>query len=212
MPPTPEDNVMRFPDITTQIETTYLKGASFSPDDRVRIDHFSYERALSPQWEALVAVLGKPLEHKQFVQALQLLRPSITDYPDIIRQFKKVSFTDRTNIVSEPTLTLGQNENLYKVDVNVSGGGATDSGQRSTSLPSEFEIVLQYARGSSMKYRMVVELDLTTISKGDRKELRFTLVAPDLPNVVEQAIEDEVIYFRQRTAGELPRLLTLVDY
>lgn len=185
-----------------------LAGGKFSADDRLRRDHFTYERTLSPQWRALIATLNKPLEHKQLVSALQLLRPSIIGYADLMLQLRKIHFTDKTNIVSEPTLQDGKNENTYGVEVAVTGG---TSNTTRTALPSQFDVNLQYARGSEKRYSTTIEIDLSTIQKGERKELRFTLIAPDLTNVEEAAVEDEVALFREQTKA-VPRLLTLVDY
>jgi hypothetical protein len=188
-----------------------LNGARFSPDDRVCLDSFTYERTLSPQFTALKGYLGKVLEHKQLVSALQVLRPSIVGYPELIRQFKKVTFNEKTNIVSEPFLTGGVNDNSYSVSVQAQGEGSQSAPTSTTQLPGEFEVELQYARGSEKKYRTTIEVDLSTVLNGERKELRFTLVAPDLPNVEELAIEDEVAHFCAATAP-LTRLLILVDY
>lgn len=182
-------------------------GGRFAPNDEVRLDEFLYKRTLSPQWLALTTVLNQPMEHKTFVAAMQRLRPSILEYSDLIRQFRKVSFSDKTNIVSEPMLSAGANDNSYQVQIGVMGGGGTSA----TAFPSEFEVELQYARGSEKRYRTPIEIDMTTVTRGDRKELRFTLVAPDLPNVEERAIEDEIAYFREMVK-DLPRLLVLVDF
>jgi len=185
------------------------KVAKFAPDDRVRLDSFGYERALSPQWNALVGALGKPMEHKDLIRVLQRLRPSIKRYEDLMRDLRKITFSDRTNITSEPLLQAGKNQNEYKVDLEVRAG--TDSLSQTTALPSSFDVELQYARGGDKRYATTIEIDLSTFIKGERKELRFTLIAPDLPNVEEAAIDDEVAFFRAETA-DIPRLLILQDY
>ncbi|MFZ2490012.1 MAG: hypothetical protein WA208_00870 [Thermoanaerobaculia bacterium] len=187
-------------------------GATFDPDDRVARDRFRYSRTLSPQWQRLEQSLGKPLEHAAFVRVLQGLRPSIVEYDELMRQCRKITFSDRTNIVSEPLLQAGQNANEYAVQVAVTGGGGA-AGVAATALPSQFGMRLQYARGSAESYPLTVEIDLTTVPKGtDRKELRFVLIAPDLPNVVEQAIADELAAFREQVEDDLPRLLILEDF
>lgn len=181
-------------------------GATFAADDRDRRDLFAYDRTNSPQWKALLEILNKPMDHPTFVRALQRLRPSIKDYDRIIRHYRKVSFGETLGIVSEPILTDGKSQNAYQVAIEARGGA-----ENTTTLPSEFVVELQFTRGSSSRYLMTIELDLSTIPKGDRKELRFTLIAPEVSVVVEQAIEDEVAWFRGE-AKDLSELLILVDY
>jgi hypothetical protein len=187
------------------------KGATFSPDDRIRLDAFTYTRVHSPQWSALIASLNKPYEHKEFIRALQRLRPSIVNYEELMRQLRKISFSDKTNIASEPLLQNGQSQNEYRVDIEVRGGVTAGNTSTSTALPSSFDVSLQYARGGEHRYTTTVEIDLSTLMKAERKELRFTLIAPDLPNVEESAIDDEVAFFRSKVE-DIPRLLVLQDY
>jgi hypothetical protein len=186
------------------------RGARFSPDDRVRLDSFTYTRTLSPQWIALTEGLNKPLEHKDLIRLLQRLRPSILGYEELMRHFRKIHFSDRTNIASEPLLQAGQNANEFKVELEIKGGVNGPTTQ-ATALPSSFDLHLQYARGSNQAYITTIEVDLSTKMAGDRRELRFTLIAPDLPNVIEQAIDAEVAFFRSQVV-DIPRLLILQDY
>lgn len=188
-------------------------GAEFSPDDRVQADKFTYERALSPQWAQLVAALNKPMDHKTFIRTLQALRPSISGYEELMRHFRKLSFSDKTSIASEPLLEAGRNANEYKVEIELRSGAATGGTTSATTLPSSFDVTMQYARGSERRYSTTIEIDLSAvmIQNSDRKALRFTLIAPDLANVVEQAVDDEVTAFRTATA-DIPRLLILQDY
>lgn len=182
------------------------RGARFSPDDRVRLDSFTYTRTLSPQWIALTEGLNKPLEHKDLIRLLQRLRPSINGYEELMRHFRKIHFSDKTNIASEPLLTAGANANEFKVELEIKGGVNGPTTQ-ATALP----ICLQYARGGNQAYTTTIEVDLSTKMAGERRELRFTLIAPDLPNVVEQAIDNEVAFFRSQVV-DIPRLLILQDY
>jgi hypothetical protein len=188
-------------------------GAKFSPDDREQVDFFSYRRALSPQWQRLIESLNKPLDHKTFIRTLQALRPSIDAYDELMRHFRKLSFSDKTSIASEPMLDAGRNANEYKVEIELRSNAATGGTTSATTLPSSFDVTLQYARGSEKAYTTIVEIDLAAvmIPNSDRKALRFTLIAPDLANVVEQAVDDEVKFFRDETA-DIPRLLILADY
>jgi hypothetical protein len=188
-------------------------GARFSADDRAQTDFFAYERALSPQWARLAESLNKPIDHKTFIRTLQALRPSITNYEELMRHFRKLSFSDKTSIASEPLLEAGRNANEYKVEIELRSGAATGGTTSATTLPSSFEVTMQYARGSEKRYSTTIEIDLSAvmIQNSDRKALRFTLIAPDLANVIEQAVDDEVAAFRLATA-DIPRLLVLQDY
>lgn len=188
-------------------------GATFSPDDRIQVDSFSYDRALSPQWARLVSSLNKAMDHTTFIRTLQALRPSISNYEELMRHFRKLHFSDKTSIASEPLLEAGRNANEYKVEIELRSGAAAGGTTSATTLPSSFDTTMQYARGSEKRYSTTVEIDLSAvmIQNSDRKALRFTLIAPDLANVVEEAVDDEVAAFRLQTA-DIPRLLILQDY
>lgn len=182
-------------------------GATFSPDDQHRLDSFTYKRTLSQQWLQLQKFLsGEPLEHADFVRLLQTLRPSIVNYSDIIREFRKISFDSRISIASAPLLDSdGKGGNAFVLEYQ-----ARNTTQE-TKLPSEFEVEMAFARGSSKTYRFTVEVDIALVDRGEKKTIRFALVSPDLENVREQAIADEIAYFREQTAS-LPHLLTLLNF
>lgn len=195
-----------FRDIPGGVSGGPQKGAVFSPDDRVRLDSFTYNRTLSQQWRALCAALGRPMPHLEFIRTLQGLRPSIPKYSELMTQFRKIAFGEQVNIVSEPVMLAGKTENTFGISMEAKAGGTLTQ----TSLPSEFHVELQYARNSEAVYPLTVELDLTTAAKGEKKELRFTLVAPDLVNLEQRAVTDEITKFRA-AVSDLSRLLILED-
>jgi hypothetical protein len=178
-------------------------GATFSPDDNDRRDIFTYRRVLSQQWEALKQILGKPMSHKALIRTLQALSPSIVNYQIIFASFQRLAISKDVKLVSEPILNAdGHSGNSYAVNLSIKGAVAGE-----TTLPANIEMRLQYARGSSAKYDVPVEVDLT---ENDGTPV-ITLFAPTLDAVADQAVLDEMEYFEEQTST-LTDLLNVVNF
>lgn len=192
---------------TVSFSTT---GGHFSPDERVALDSFNYIRKLSPQWAALMAALGKPLMHADFIRVLQGLRPSFDakEYPLLMREFRKVSFDSRTNLVSAPVLTNGKAGSTFEFTIEVKGGG-----QAETAIPSGFRLALPFARGSAAQYYIDVELDAQMVEREGKKSVAFVLLCPHKEETEERAVNEEVKLFANtvQVAG-LNELLILNEY
>lgn len=180
------------------------KGATYSPDDEDRRHLFTYQRAISQQWQALVAVLGKPLTHKELIRALQTLSPSITDYALVIASFRKLTVSKDVKLVSEPVLNdTGDSNNGYSVQLSVKGGTSE------TTLPSWITARVNYTRGSAAAYDVPIEVDLA-----DRDGVPvITLYSPTLAAIADQAVMDEMKTFSESMeASGLKDLLVVVNF
>jgi len=187
-----------------QTVTFTSAGATYSPDDEDRRHLFKYGRVLSQQWEALKAVLGKPLSHKELIRALQTLSPSIVDYALVMASFRRLIVSKDVRLASEPILNAeGDSQNGYNVQLSIKGGTSE------TTLPSAIEVKVQYARASEATYTVPVEVDLS-----DREGVPvITLFAPTLPAIADQAVLDEMKYFDETMdASGLKELLTVVNF
>lgn len=180
-------------------------GATFSLDDRDRRHSFIYRRVLSQQWETLRQILGKPMSHKALIRALQSLSPSIVNYPQVFAAFQRIAISKDVKLTSEPTLgAKGQSDNSYHVSLSIKGAVAGD-----TTLPSQIEVTLQYARGGSQFYTIPIEVDL---AENDGTPV-ITLFAPTIEAVADQAVLDEMALFdEQMDANGLTEILTVVNF
>lgn len=184
------------------------RGGQLHLDDRDGRQVFEFVRELAPQWQLLAAQeKAEPMEHAEFLRLLKRLRPSILEFPRVIGDFSKVSFHKGMQIDSSPELREGRAGMAYNVQVTAGAAGKLE-----TALPAELDLELPFARGSRQKYRMKadISIDLDEDDAGKDK-LFFGLLVPDLPTIEEQAIADEVTYFRSQVPA-LPRLHVLEDY
>jgi hypothetical protein len=177
-------------------------GGVFFPDDERRLDEWHFDRCLSQQWEYLAKHLNRPMFHKQFLRFMQGLRPSLGyHYSTLMRDYRKVTFDNNTSVKSQPILESGTAGVLVNMTLS------TRAGDQEIEMPGGFEINLQFAKAGEKIYTLPVELD---VALEDGKP-EFMLVCPTLDSVRDQAIQDEVAFFREATAN-LPELLILVDY
>ncbi len=177
------------------------KGGVFYPDDKARLDLWTYERCLSQQWQTLLKGLNTETSHLSFIRWLQGLRSSIVGYPDIIREFKKVTFDGKNSVTSQPIIESGA------AGKQVSFTLETKNGVTQTEMPASIPLVLPFTRGGTALYSLTIELDVAL--QDDR--VVFRPVVPELESVTEKAIADEVNYFEQEL-DEVTDLLVLLDY
>jgi hypothetical protein len=187
-----------------QTVTFTSSGATYSPNDVDRRHLFTYRRVLSQQGQALVAILGKPLSHKELIRALRSLSPSIVDYALIMNGFRRLVVSKDVRLASEPVLSeSGDSNNGYNVQLSIKGGTSE------TTLPSAIDVRVQFARGGTASYNVPVEVDLS-----DKDGIPvITLFAPTLPAIVDQAVLDEMHLFDETMdSSGLTELLTVVNF
>jgi hypothetical protein len=169
------------------------EGGVFYPDDEKRIDKWLYKRCHSQQWRWLMQYINKPLKHIDFLRALQGLRPSINAYPEIIREYRKVKFDSSTVVSGQPMLEKGESGGSIVVTLK------TKSGDQEQDMPSSFVVIMPYAKASETDYEFQLEVDACL---NENNEMRFTLLFPDMETIIEQALADEVDYFRNQVMPE----------
>lgn len=177
-------------------------GAMFYADDKARQDTWKYERQLSQQWAFLLQNINKEFTHLAFLRFLQGLRPSISNYIDLSREYKKVRFDGTTSIKSNPILENGS------LGLQIGFNLETKNGSTNTKMPAEFIVTMPFTKGEGFSYALNIELD---VSLDEDKNIRFKPNCPDLEIITEQALKDEVSFFKEKVA-ELKDLLILLDY
>lgn len=185
-------------------------GAFFSPDDKERLDGYGYGRVLSPEWNLITDAVGRGMKHAEFVAFLQSVSSVLADQGPVIRAFRSVDVSRVARIASSPTLTDGKAGVALAVEIaaKVQGGGQAPALLR---LPDALRFDVQFARGSTDTVRLDAELTLAMIREGEREDLRFGFVIPDLTARSRDAVEQEMRVFRQGVK-ELPRLLILENF
>lgn len=179
-------------------------GALFHLDDRDGRATFAYSRELAPQWKTLVTA-PTDVEHKEFIRLLQRLRPSIVEYPFILQQFRKISFGSGLKVESAPILTEGKAGLQFALELTAAN--ATTK----AALPAAIALKVPYSRGSSQTYDVDAEVSIDLEEDGPKKSFVFSLLFPDREVIEEQAVSDEVSWFKEKTAG-LVNLSILEDY
>lgn len=180
-------------------------GGVFHLDDRDPRTSFRFERALSPQWERVTGAPGKGGSHTEFLRLLQSLRPSIVEYPAVMAAFRKVALDKSIKMESAPQLKRGETGTSYALTLKVDGRDVN------AALPDQIRMVLPVTRGSAKTYELEVEVLVELREHGASAQAVFGLVVPDALVVAEQAIADEVAWFRDQVKG-LPQLSILEDY
>ena len=180
-------------------------GATFRPNDNdPRIEHH-YQRTLDTQWTLLRQLVGKPLEHLPFVRALQGLRPSIPGYVRVIQDFRKIEFQTSSSLRSNPFLEEGKAGMAFTFELETKGGVTQ------THIPNTVEFSTPFCRGTSKRYTHVLELDVTVKDDGPKKVPVFTLQFPDISAVEDQAVADEIVFFRNAMQDGFEELLILTN-
>ena len=180
-------------------------GAEFHLDDRDGRTVFAYKRELSPQWNVIRGQDGRTgLSHVVFLRLLQSLRPSLVT-PAVIAEFRRIDVSAGIHIESAPTLEHGKSGSAYRFELRVNGRAV------GAAVPSTIELRMPFARNSSKHYTLEAEVVAELAEKGDKKELQFGLVLPERGVVEEQAIADEVLWFREQVKP-LSLLSVLEDY
>lgn len=185
-------------------------GAFFSPDDRERLDGYTYGRTLSPEWATIRASLGKPMKHVEFIRVLQSLRSVLVNASTVIRAFRSVDVSRVARIASSPTLQEGKASVGLAIDLTVkmTGGGETTARQE---LPETISFVLPYARGGDKRFEVNAEVFIEVAREGEKETLLFGFLVPDICAVERDARELEVEHFCVATQS-LPRLLVLENF
>lgn len=185
------------------------EGGTFDADVRVIRDDFTFKRKLSPQFELLMQSAGKPFGHVEFLRLLQALRPSIPTFKEFFREFRKINFNQRTEIVSAPIVERGEAGSSISIAFEAKSTGAKGVPAR---LPGEVEMVMAFARGSDRKYKHTVEIEASLEGGPENPQLKFRLVFVDRDIILEKAVDDEIEFFKKEIKAKVPELLVLRDF
>lgn len=195
-------------------------GAVFYPDVAHPTYHtHTYTRQLSTPFRVLAECVGKGhMPQVPFVRLLQKLAPYVVQHPtersptgaELVRAYRSVIFDARTTIVSAPFIEDGKSGYAYKLDIETKGA------RGEASLPTVCYVNVPFSTGDNgdstvRGYLVRCEMDVAVLdgkTQNEPKSIVFSLT-PELEEVVEQAIRDEVAALRVATT-DVP-LLTIVE-
>lgn len=186
------------------------EGAVFSPDDRVRLDEYTYRRVLSAEWQLLRGACQSTYTHKEWIALLSRLRPVMRNGREMVRAFRKLDVSKATRVLSAPTLQDGAAGSGFLVDlaVRTTTGGETS---QAIPVPSDLTFDLSYARGGHRTWALEAEVNVELVDDDEKETLQFSLFIPELEAIEGSAVEEEVRWFREATK-DLPRLLILENF
>ena len=187
-------------------------GAYFSPDDRVRLDGYTYRRTFSPEWERITRNIGLPMKHVEFLRLLQSLRHVLANASATIAAFRSVDVSRAAKIASSPTIRDGKAAVSLAIEMTVNMGGGAST-LTAKELTSTLDFVLPFARGGAKDVTLEAEVTAEIAREGEKETLLFGFVIPDIEAVGRQAREREVQDFRiaLHEAG-LSRVLILENF
>lgn len=185
-------------------------GAYFSPDDRQRLDGYSYERVTAPEWKTIREFNGKVMKHAEFLRLLQGLRWCLMDNISVVRAFRSIDVSRVSRIASQPTMVAGKAGVTLAIEIaaRIQGGGEA---QASQELPGELHFSVPYARGDADARHLEAEVVIEMSREGEKDVVLFGFIVPDIAAVERNAKAAEVTRFRAGVKA-LPRVLILENF
>lgn len=185
-------------------------GAAFSPDDQERLDGYTYQRVLAPEWKTIRDFNGKVMKHAEFLRLLQSLRWCILGAASVIRAFRSVDVSRVARIASSPTMVDGKAGVALAVEIvaKMQGGGETQASQQ---LPGELHLNIPFARGDEYQPLVEAEVVVEMARDGEKDVVLFGFIVPDLAAIERNAKAAEVARFREGLKS-LPRVLVLENF
>lgn len=180
-----------------------LTGGYFIPDDNFGEETIEFSRLNSQQWNLVKGGINKVYNHREFLQFLQALAPSINDFQDMFKRFSLLRLVGKSVLTSNPIITAdGQSEGYtctYKLDDGCDG---------EEHFPTGFWLDVPFAKAGEKTYEIPIEL---LFFRNDADELRIEVLCPLFENIEEQAIIDEADFVKS-TLQSCESLLILSDF
>ena len=183
-----------------------LDGGKFTADDNFNEGICTYSRLKSEQLIALEHAKDKTFSQAEFLQLLQMLKPSIVDFKNIWTTFSKLRIEKNSKMSSNPVFddNLEMEEGCictYEIQ-----SGANTGTTEEVRIPLEFNLTMPFVKAGEKLYDFKVEL---VVSKGNYG-VEITTIVPDYEIRIEQAIIDEAEFIKN-SLKDAEELLVLAD-
>ena len=181
----------------------HLGGGYFIADDDFNEGHVGYDRLNSQQWNTVKNGINKEYSHREFLDFVSRLKPSIVNFQNLFRSLVSLKIIGKSELSSNPIFTEDGMNTGYTCTYKLADG--TDGEE---VLPAGFAVELPFAKAGERKYMFDIELLFT---KDDFDNIRIVVLCPDFENVEETAILDESENIKD-SLSELKELLVLADF
>ncbi len=180
-----------------------MTGGQFIADEDFREGIASYNRINSQQWNVVKKFLNQPLNHSQFLEFFQALKPSIDNFHDLYQSFSAIRIVGKSELVSNPIFIRGEQKSGIKCTYALEDGREGEE-----ILPENFSVKVPFVKAGETLYDIPLDL---IYARDERDCLSIRVICPTFENIEEQAIIDEAKFIKNETK-EFEKLLVLSDF
>lgn len=181
----------------------FTKGGYFIPDEDFGIFRTDYERVNSQQWNYLKLHINQIMTHKEFLEFVQALKPSIPDFSELYSKLSSLRIIGNSTLCSNPIFTNNEMQKGFKCTYKLENGYEGEE-----ILPEGFICHIPFVKAGEKFYDIPIEL---LFYRDEDDELGIRVICPLFENFEEQAIIDEAEYIKNETS-EFSKLLILSDF
>lgn len=181
----------------------FSQGGYFIPDDDFGVFKTTYNRINSQQWNFIKGRINRVMPHREFLEFVQALKPSIADFNELFQRLSSIRLIGNSTLCSTPIFINDKQEQGYKCTYKLEDGYEGEE-----VLPQGFICSVPFVKAGEKLYDIPIEL---LFYRNDNDELGIRVMCPLFDNIEEQAIIDEAEYIKKETA-EYKELLILSDF
>ena len=181
----------------------YSQGGLFIPDEDFGKFIVKYDRINSQQWELVKTNINKVMSHRQFLEFVSALKPSIDNFSELFSRLSSIRLIGNSTLCSTPIFVNGEQEQGYKCKYKLEDGYEGEE-----LLPQGFIVNVPFVKAGEKSYSIPIEL---LFYRDDNDNLGIRVMCPLFENIEEQAIIDEAEYIKNETES-YKQLLVLSDF
>lgn len=177
-------------------------GGHFTPNEDFSDIIIEYNRINSQQWQLIKRNINRVMSHREFLEFVQALKPSIADFQNLFQRLSSIRLIGNSTLSSTPIFVNNQQEEGYKCTYKLEDGYEGEE-----TLPNGFTCNVQFTRAGDNYYEIPIEL---LFYRNDNDSLGIRVMCPLLENIEENAIIDEANFIKSNINA--PRILILSDF
>ena len=178
------------------------KGGTFTPNEDYEDINIEYNRINSQQWQLIKRNINRVMSHREFLEFVQALKPSIADFQNLFQRLSSIRLIGNSTLCSTPIFVNNQQEEGYKCTYKLEDGYEGEE-----TLPNGFTCNVQFTRAGDNYYEIPIEL---LFYRNDNDSLGIRVMCPLLENIEERAIIDEANFIKNNINAS--RILILSDF
>ncbi|MCD7740157.1 MAG: hypothetical protein LUH11_02285 [Candidatus Gastranaerophilales bacterium] len=181
----------------------FSDGGYFIPDEDFGTFKTEYKRINSQQWNWIKSNINKIMSHRDFLEFVQALKPSIEDFNTLFTRLSSLRIIGNSTLCSTPIFVNGEQEQGYKCTYKLQDGYEGEE-----ILPQGFICRVPFAKAGEALYEIPIEL---LFYKNEIDGLGIRVMCPLFENIEEQAIIEEAEFIKKETS-DYKELLILSDF